>query len=147
MSGRQRWVYRVERRDFPADFPERLECLRTESQLSWRGLARALRLPARSLRRWRAGTRPDSAHLFVLLEFAAERGLLHCLLPEALQRIDSATDEPVNHDQNGGAGVRRSTERQAEPSGPERSSEVRSETNKGTDTCASANASPATRRK
>ncbi len=147
MSGRQRWVYRVERRDFPADFAERLECLRTESQLSWRGLARSLRMPVRNLRRWRSGTQPDAAHLLALFSFAAERGLLHCLLPEALDQIDSAANAPGNHDQNGGAGVRYATERQAEPSGPERSSAVRSETNKGTDTCASTIASPATRRK
>lgn len=147
MSGCQRWVYRVERRDFPADFPERLEHLRIESQLSWRGLARALRLPARSLRRWRSGTQPDAAHLLALLEFAAERGLLHCLLPEAFDQIEEATVACASHDQNGEAGVRRSTERQAEPSGPERSIAERSETNNGTDTCASAIDSPATRRK
>lgn len=83
MSGRQKCVYRIERREFPEDFPERLERLREACDLSWRGLARALRLHPRSLRRWRRGAKPDAAHLLALFGFAAERGLLHCLMPQA----------------------------------------------------------------
>lgn len=83
MSGRQQCVYRIERREFPEDFPERLERLRDACDLSWRGLARALRLHPRSLRRWRRGAKPDAAHLLALLGFAADRGLLHCLMPTA----------------------------------------------------------------
>lgn len=83
MSGRQQCVYRIERRQFPEDFPERLERLRQACDLSWRGLARALRLHPRSLRRWRRGAKPDAAHLLALIGFAAERGLLDCLMPQA----------------------------------------------------------------
>lgn len=83
MSGRQQCVYRIERREFPEDFPERLERLRQACDCSWRGLARALRLHPRSLRRWRRGAKPDAAHLLALIGFAAERGLLDCLMRPA----------------------------------------------------------------
>ena len=85
MSGRQRWVYLVEPCEFPEDFPERLERLRAARGLTWRGLARELRLSARSLRRWRAGGRVDGACLLRLVAYARGHGLLDCLLPE-LQR-------------------------------------------------------------
>lgn len=91
MSGRQQCVYRIERRQFPEDFPERLEELRQACDLSWRGLARALRLHPRSLRRWRRGAKPDAAHLLALFGFAAERGLLDCLMPQVQ---GAAVDRP-----------------------------------------------------
>ena len=106
MSGRQQCVYRIERRRFPEDFPERLERLREACDLSWRGLARALRLHPRSLRRWRRGAKPDAAHLLALFGFAAERGLLHCLMPHtqpagagrAGERLGGDTGESASHD-------------------------------------------------
>ncbi len=96
MSGRQMWVYRIERREFPQDFPQRLERLREGSQLSWRGLARALRLHPRSLRRWRRGAKPDAAHLLALFGFAEERGLLHCLMQQ--QEVDEAAEGSLLND-------------------------------------------------
>ena len=83
MGRPQRHVYRVEPARFPPDFPERLERLRGEAGLSRRALARALRVDARTLRRWCNGAKPGSGHLYRLFCFALERGLLHCLLPGA----------------------------------------------------------------
>ena len=83
MGHRQLHVYHTEPSRFPPDFPERLDCLRTAAGLSWRGLARALRVEARMLRRWKTGTKPDAGHLYRLFCFALERDLLHCLMPDA----------------------------------------------------------------
>ena len=82
MGRPQRHVYHTEPARFPPDFPERLERLREGAGLSRRALARALRVEARTLRRWRNGTQPGPGHLYRLFRFAAGRGLLHCLLPE-----------------------------------------------------------------
>lgn len=101
MGRQQQWVYRVEPSTFPSDFPERLDRLRAGGGYSWRGLARALRVDARMLRRWRRGTKPDSGHLAALYAFAFERGLLHCLLqpadcaPDEVPGARGATDEPA----------------------------------------------------
>ena len=51
--------------------------------MSWRGMARALGVNVRALYRWRSGVWPDAAHMLALLEFAAQRGLLYCLLESA----------------------------------------------------------------
>ena len=83
MGRLQQHVYHTEPARFPPDFPERIDRLRLEAALSWRGLARALRVDARTLRRWRSGTAPGPGHLYRLFCFALERGLLHCLLPAA----------------------------------------------------------------
>ena len=50
--------------------------------MSWRGLARRLRVDIRLVKRWRKGTRPDSGNLIALFALAAGLGLLHLLLPE-----------------------------------------------------------------
>ena len=81
MGRRQQWVYHVEPSRFPPDFPERLQRFREAAGLSWRGLARRLRVRVRSMWRWRAGTQPDAGHLYALFNLAAEMGLLHHLLP------------------------------------------------------------------
>ena len=72
--------YRPRGTEFPEDFPQRLERLRAASGLTWRRLARELGVGVRSLYRWRAGTRPDAAHMLAIVEFATERELLDCLL-------------------------------------------------------------------
>ena len=72
--------YRPSGAEFPDDFPQRLERLREASGLTWRALARELGVSVRSLHRWRAGTRPDAAHMLAIVEFATERELLACLL-------------------------------------------------------------------
>jgi len=83
--GRQQWVYRIEPPRFPEDFPQRLERFKEASGLSWRELARRLRIDIRLVGRWRNGTRPDSANLMALFSLAARLGLLHLLLPEVDQ--------------------------------------------------------------
>ena len=80
MSRRQQWVYHVEPALFPEDFPERLERFKNAARLSWRGLARRLRVSTRCIWRWKAGVQPDSAHLIALFTTAEEMGLLHILL-------------------------------------------------------------------
>ena len=81
MGRRQEGVYHAEPSRFPPDFPERLETFRKAAGLSWRGLARRLRVSARCVWRWKAGTPPDSGHLIALFDLAAGMGLLHILLP------------------------------------------------------------------
>ncbi len=94
MSGRQRWVYSVEPCEFPKDFSERLERLRAARGLTWRGLARELRVSVRNLRRWRAGGRVDGACLLRLVSYAGAHGLQDCLLPE-LQEASRVGTFPV----------------------------------------------------
>ena len=93
--GRQQWVYRLEPSRFPEDFPERLERFKEASGLSWRGLARELRVDIRQLRRWKRGTRPDPGHLVAMFGLAARMGLLHLLLPEAGKQERFETNEAV----------------------------------------------------
>ena len=81
MGRQQEWVYHVEPEEFPRDFPERLERFRQAAGLSWRGLARRLKVNARTVRRWKAGVKPGSGHLVNLFDLAARMGLLHILLP------------------------------------------------------------------
>ena len=85
MGRRQQWVYRVEPEEFPADFPDRLERFLRAAGLTRLGLARLLRVNARTVRRWNAGAKPGSGHLLNLLELAAGMGLLHLLLPGVAQ--------------------------------------------------------------
>ena len=85
MSERRTTEYRPRGTEFPDDFPQRLQRLRAASGMTWRRLARELGVGVRSLYRWRAGTRPDAAHMLAIVEFATERELLDYLL--------SGTDE------------------------------------------------------
>ncbi len=88
MSRRQQCVYQVEPSLFPEDFPERLERFKEAAGLSWRGLARILRVSMRCVWRWKAGIQPDPGHLFSLFTTAEEMGLLHILL-----HADRGSDE------------------------------------------------------
>lgn len=81
MVRRQEHVYHMEPSRFPPDFPDRLERFNKAAGLSWRGLARRLRVSVRCVWRWKKGTKPDPGHLFSLFDLAAEMGLLHILLP------------------------------------------------------------------
>ena len=83
MGRRQQWVYHIEPEEFPTDFPDRLDAFRQAAGLSWRGLARRLKVNARTVWRWKAGAAPGSGHLVSLFRLAAGMGLLHLLLPEA----------------------------------------------------------------
>ena len=51
MGRRQERVYHVEPEEFPQDFPERLDRFRQAAGLSWRELARRLKVNARIVRR------------------------------------------------------------------------------------------------
>ncbi|MXV79511.1 MAG: helix-turn-helix transcriptional regulator [Chloroflexi bacterium] len=78
---RQQHLYRTEPAQFPPDFAARLTEFRDAAGLSWRELARLLRVNVRSVHRWRRGATPDAGHLLSLLELATECGLLHTLAP------------------------------------------------------------------
>ena len=91
MGRRQQYVYRIEPEVFPEDFPDRLDRFRQAAGFSWRGLARELRVNARTVRRWKGGTRVGSGHLVSLFALAARLGLLHHLLPEAGEWIGDAS--------------------------------------------------------
>ncbi len=78
--GRRRKTHRRVSFDFPADFPERLERFRDESQLSWRSLARLLGVSPYRIREWRRGAVPASVHLFLLLTLAERLGLQETLM-------------------------------------------------------------------
>ena len=93
MGRPQRHVYHAEPARLPPDFPERLERLGREAGLGQRALARALRVDARTLRRWRSGAKPGPGHLYRLFAFAAERGLLHCLLTAPAASSDQEVGE------------------------------------------------------
>ena len=80
MIGARTLMHQPRGAEFPHDFPHRLERLREASGLTWRALARRLGVSVRSVYRWRAGTRPDAAHLLAIVAFATEREPLECLL-------------------------------------------------------------------
>ena len=94
MGRRQQWVYHTEPEEFPRDFPERLDRFRRAAGMSWRGLARCLKVNARTVRRWKAGARPGSGHLVNLLELAAGMGLLHHLL-RGVEEIEIVESQEV----------------------------------------------------
>ena len=89
MGRRQQWVYHVQPEEFPPDFPQWLDRFRQAAGMSWRGLARRLKVNSRTVRRWKAGAAPGSGHLLSLLGLAAGMGLLHLLLPEAGEPEDN----------------------------------------------------------
>ena len=90
MGRRQRYVYHVEPEVFPEDFPDRLDRFRQAAGFTWGGLARELKVNARTVRRWKAGSRVGSGHLVSLFALAARLGLLHCLLPEVGEPVAAA---------------------------------------------------------
>ena len=82
MGRRQQWIYHVRPEEFPPDFPQRLDRFRQAAGMSWRGLAREVRVNSRTVRRWKAGAAIGSGHLVALFALAARLRLLHLLLPE-----------------------------------------------------------------
>ena len=68
MGRRQERVYHVEPEEFPQDFPERLDRFRQAAGLSWRELARRLKVNARIVRRWKAGAKPGIGHQATVVE-------------------------------------------------------------------------------
>ena len=55
----------------PEDFPQRIVRLKEASGLSWRGMARALGVDPKQLRRWRRGVEPGGGAMLSLLRFAS----------------------------------------------------------------------------
>ena len=53
------------------DFPQRIVRLKEASGLSWRGMARALGVDPKQLRRWRRGVEPAGGAMLSLLRFAS----------------------------------------------------------------------------
>jgi len=91
MGRRQQYVYRIEPEVFPEDFPDRLDRFRQAAGFTWGGLARELKVNARTVRRWKAGSKVGSGHLVSLFALAARLGLLHHLLPEAGEGLGDAS--------------------------------------------------------
>ena len=102
MGRRQQYVYRTLPEEFPRDFPDRLDRFRRAAGFTWRGLARELRVNARTVRRWNAGSGVGSGHLVSLFALAARLGLLHHLLPEAAEPVAGAG---VVQEGTGNAGI------------------------------------------
>ncbi len=90
MGSLQQYIYRVEPEEFPVDFSDRLDRFRRAAGFTWRGLARELRVNAKTVDRWKAGRRVGSGHLISLFALAARLGLLHHLLPEAGEPVAAA---------------------------------------------------------
>ncbi len=76
---RQKKTYRKGTQTFPDEFPRSIERLKDATGLTWRELAYRLGTNPLTLRRWRAGARPNSQHLLALLSLAQETGLSHLL--------------------------------------------------------------------
>ena len=98
MGRLQQCVYRVEPAVFPADFANRVERFRDAARLSWRALARELRLNVRSVHRWRTGARPDAGHLFALFSLAAELGLIQRPATRSRELVEERFTAPPGHD-------------------------------------------------
>ena len=60
-------------------FPEKLNLLKDASGLSWAELARRIGTNTLTVRRWRAGTHPNSQHLLALMDLAGKLGLANIL--------------------------------------------------------------------
>ena len=81
---------------YPDDFPRRLERFGRESGLTWAEMARRLGTHPQTIRRWRAGVRPNSQHLMALLRLAESLRLGHLLT--------GRPDGPEPDDREGGTG-------------------------------------------
>ena len=93
MGRQQELIYHVAREEFPQDFPERLEAFVEAAGLTWRGLARLLKVNTRIVRRRRAGSKPGSGHMVNLFDLAAGMRLLHILLPSVGELEGTGTVE------------------------------------------------------
>ena len=97
---RQRINYRRTIHHFPNDFPRSLERFKDASGLTWGEMARRLGTNTLTLRRWRAGTRPNALHLLALLDLAEELKLAHLLpkgyLPPPIDSVESPSSPGSN---------------------------------------------------
>ena len=97
---RRHVTFRRVHHPFPSDFPLRLLRFKEKSGMSWNQLARDIGTDALTLRRWRAGVRPNAQHLLALLALANSLGLDHTLTASPVLQQDipadtlSAADDP-----------------------------------------------------
>ena len=84
---RQRTNYRRTVHVFPRDFPQSLERFKDASGMTWGEMARRLGTNTLTLRRWRAGIRPNALHLLALLNLAEELKLTHLLPKGTFRRL------------------------------------------------------------
>lgn len=97
---RRHVTFRRSHHPFPSDFPLRLIRFQEESGMSWNQLARDLGTDALTLRRWRAGVRPNAQHLLALLALAQSLGLDHLLTSSSMDQQDSSVDTTPAPDYN-----------------------------------------------
>ena len=99
---RQRINYRRTIHHFPNDFPRSLERFKDASGLTWGEMARRLGTNTLTLRRWRAGTRPNALHLLALLDV---RRLTRYRIPDSIGRnseyVSGSTNLPQGESQGG----------------------------------------------
>ena len=75
---------------FPDNFPRRLESFKEALGLSWAELARRVGTYPDTVRRWRAGVRPNAGHLMSLLSLSDMLGLSYLLSEQRSGRATSA---------------------------------------------------------
>ena len=78
-------------RSSPKTFPIGWTASGQAAGFSWRGLARELRVNARTVRRWKVGAGVGSGHLVSLFALTAGLGLLHHLLPEVGEPVGAGS--------------------------------------------------------
>ena len=78
MGRRQQWVYHIEPEEFPTDFPDRLDAFRQAAGLSWRGLARRLKVNPVPCGAGRPGPLPAPAIWFPCSAWPPEWGCCTC---------------------------------------------------------------------
>lgn len=89
---RRHVTFRRAHHPFPTDFSLRLRRFREESGMSWNQLARDLGTDSLTLRRWRAGVRPNAQHLLALVALAQSLGLDHILIASPMHLEYSPAD-------------------------------------------------------
>ena len=92
---RQRIRHRRRVPSFLHGFPERLEQLKEASGLSWAELARRIGTDTLTVRRWRAGTHPNSQHLLALMDLAGKLDLGHILTTGCFPDSPKTTELPT----------------------------------------------------
>ena len=100
---RQRIRHRRRVPSFLHGFPERLEQLKEASGLSWAELARRIGTNTLTLRRWRAGARPNSQHLLALMDLAGRMELSRILTTGCSLDNPNTAELPIAERKSGGA--------------------------------------------
>ena len=90
---------------FLSGFPERLEQFKETSGLTWAELARRIGTNTLTVRRWRAGSLPNSQHLLALMDLAGKLKLSHLLSTESSTESPKASVLPAAGQDSDGAQV------------------------------------------